>query len=125
MSIIFICVTALHLIFADIRFRYDAYLVGLGIIMVLNFIKDYIPTKFSINEIKKSIRKITEKFSVDFSFQNVSMILVFFIIIYTSIFRTSYSFGKIIQGTTNIYEQQFQMALFLQKYYKGECIGVK
>lgn len=125
MSIIFIFITFLQLQFAgtDIWSRYDAYLVVLGIFIVLIAIKPYIPVNFSIDLIKKHLIEIKKEFGVKILFREGAIILICLVILSPFIYRSAILVTT-PESTNNTYEQQYQMGLFLNKYYKGEWVVV-
>ncbi len=132
-SIIFISITILQLLFADAsyisnivsiyRTRYDAFLVALGIFMVLLSIKDYIPNHIFLH-IKNYFSEIKKDFSVDVFLQNFSIFTVIFLVLTPFIYRITFITIQTPQASKNIHEQQYQMGLFLKTYYKGETIAV-
>ena len=54
----------------------------------------------------------------------VNIIGIFFFLFWTFIPRSIYLLRRTPQATNNIYEQQYHMGQFLNKYYKGECIAL-
>ncbi len=121
MSIIFISITLFHVIFAQssILSRYDAYIVALGLFAIIFSTKNYIPQKLNI---KKHLLEIKEDFSIEVIFQKVSIILFIMFILLPYIIRSG-ALILTIKSTNNIYEQQYQMGLFLNKYYNNEVVA--
>ncbi len=126
MVILFILLTLSHLQFAraGIWSRYDSYLVVIGIIVIGSSIKDIIPPKLSLD--------IIYIYFKEFKMHAKPKILIReSIILFVSIFIFSSLFYKGIplmitspQASKNIHEQHYQMGLFIEKYYKGECVAV-
>ena len=113
MLIIFIATTLLHMIFARTGwfFRYEAYLVALGIVVISINLNEYFLEKLSINFDKSLLLK------------KVLIILVIIIIIFPLAQRGLNSLIITPQATNNIYDQQYQMGLFLKQYYFGENVA--
>lgn len=109
---IFIIMTLLHMQFAGIGWfhRYEAYLVTSGLMVIGILINNY----FINNQIffKDSINK----YSV--------VLLIIFFLSFSFFYRGIKAIKEIPQATTNIYEQQYQMGLFIKKFYPGECVAV-
>jgi hypothetical protein len=103
----FILVAFVHTLFASIGWflRYEAYLVGLGIFVVA----------FSSESIIRSRKH--KKF--------VTVIIVCLILVLAKTYHSRIDFLKFIpQASANIYEQQYQMALFFKTYYAGQSIAL-
>ena len=113
MLIIFIATTLLHTFFARFGwfFRYEAYLVALGIVVVTINLKEYFLTRSSIHFDKSSLLK------------KVAIILVIIVIVFPLAQRGLNSLMITPQATNNIYDQQYQMGLFLKQYYFGENVA--
>jgi len=128
MSIIFIFVTLMHLLFIGITdenqnlSRYDSYLVAIGFLLIFIFIKDGIPQELSSFHLRKYILTIKKNYK-KFIPQIIPVIFIIFIMFYSLAPRSYNLIRKAPQATNNIYEQPYHVALFLEKYYKGECIA--
>lgn len=123
MLIIFISTTLLHLLFsyAGAFFRYEAYLIALGIFVISIGLYGYLPKKVSI----KFDKNLKYKY-LTIIFLSIFIIFTFsptFIIFSPLVKRGVESLAKTPQATNNIYEQQYQMALFLKKYYHNKCVA--
>lgn len=92
-------------------FRYDAYLVVLSITVNALAIYDYYFHKY--------------KTQIDFSFFRKNLLISLALILFLSYFtfRQLYS-PKTITAMKNIYEQQYQMSKFADKFYKGKGIAL-
>ncbi len=112
MLTIFIGSSLLHLLFARTSwfFRYEAYLVGVGVFILAIAAGNY---KEWLDLI--GLRKL--------NFKSAIILLTVLIIASPFILRAGQSLIRIQQATRNIYEQQFQMARFLHKYYDGQAVG--
>jgi hypothetical protein len=109
-GIIFVITSILHLAFASVGwfYRYEAYLLPLGI--------------FSIFAILKNLNQEIRYF---FSGANYLIALImFFILLLPFADRAILSLIKIPTASRNIYEQQYQMGLFLKKFYKNQTIAL-
>ncbi len=111
-NLIFISTTILHMQFAGIGwfYRYESYLVLLGIITLGITASSVIQMgpDWGIN------KKTLPQYAV--------VILVTAVAIGPFWFRAIGSLRIVPQATTNIYEQQYQMGLFLRKYYQDKMI---
>ncbi|MFW9989307.1 MAG: hypothetical protein ACFFC3_11680 [Candidatus Odinarchaeota archaeon] len=130
MSIIFISITLLHLQFAAIGFqtfyflRYETHIIALGIFIIILSIKDFIRY---IEKIYLNVRKKKEEiilfFEKDFIPQLISLFIIISMILIHFSYRLNYILKLYPNSSKNIYEQQYQMGLFLKEYYNGECIA--
>ncbi len=113
MLIILIFTSILHIMFARIGwfFRYEAYLIGLGIFVLSIGLREYMPERLSIKFDKNSILK----------FASITLLLI--LIISPLAIRGEKSLTVIPQATKNIYEQQYQMGLFLKQFYQGDSVA--
>ena len=109
--IIFLCTTALHMFIARIGwfYRYEAYILALGIMAIAIGISDYLP-------VFKPNSKI--------NYKRLSIMLLIFILVVPLSVRGYDSFNDIPTATHNVYDQQYQMGLFIQKYYQGDAISL-
>lgn len=112
MLAIFISIALLHLLFANMGwfYRYEAYLVSMGIfinsIVLYQFFQRY-RINFSINKTLRYLILIT---------------LLFSLIIIPLAPKGCYSFSETSLATHNIYEQQYQTGLFINEFYSNESI---
>jgi hypothetical protein len=109
-AFIYLATTFLHLLLARIWmfFRYEAYLVLIGFYISMIFLKDYIP----ILRLKRPEKKNNKLFA---------RLAFIGLVIMTG--RGVASYIRVPYATVNIYEQQIQMGLFLDKYYNGQVIA--
>ncbi len=108
--LIFSCTLVFHLFFAKIGwyFRYEAYVVGLGV--------------FSTGIVLMWWNQ-----SINRRLVNRSLIALLFIVLVSVIpfdKRTVYSFSKIPVASKNIYDQQYQMARFVKQFYNKKSIAL-
>jgi hypothetical protein len=110
---IFLATTLLHLLLAGTRwfYRYEAYLVALGISVIAIRISEYLPEKLSIKFDKSFILK-----------HRVAALLILFAISPLAA-RGGLALRKTPLATKNIYEQQYQMGLFVREFYQGQAIA--
>ncbi len=112
--IIFVGVTMLHMQFARTGwfYRYEAYLVFLGIAILGTAIDDILPKTFAWKISKEVLPHYV-----------LGAILIALVV--SPFVLRAYTALKIIPyATNNIYEQQYQMGLFLAKFYQGETVAV-
>jgi hypothetical protein len=112
MLLIFIGTTLLHMQFARTGwfYRYEAYLVALGAIVIAWTLLDYLP------------RGLTSTPVLSTPARAVLSILVLVSVFALGV-RGVQAVKKIPQATTNIYQQQYQMGLFLQRFYQGAIVA--
>lgn len=103
----------LELIFItnDWNVRYTSYLVVLGLVSITIGLSKYLPSELSFKFNKKSIGKYL-----------IAIVLV--ILILSPFAIKSYYLLVTPQATNNIYEQQYQMGLFLKDYYQNDSVAV-
>ena len=108
---IFLGTTVLHIFIARIRwfYRYEAYIIALGIMALAVGISEYLP-----------IFKRNSKLS----YKHLSIILLIFILVVPLSARGYDSFNDTPKATHNVYDQQYQMGLFIQKYYQGDAVSL-
>jgi len=109
--VIFISNLILHMLFARVGwfFRYEAYLVALGIFAIALAVHEYIPKRILLN--RHSIPKY------------VIISFLIFVLISPLAIRGYVSLITTPMATTNIYQQQYQMGLFLREFYQGEAVA--
>jgi hypothetical protein len=109
--VIFVIMTFLHMEFSSmgiLLFRYEAYLVLAGILILMDTI-----TSLAANQ--------TAKVG---SFTNRIVIFVLWILFVLPLaWGTAISFRNYPFAVMNIFEQQYQMGLFLDKYYSGKAVA--
>lgn len=105
------------LIFAQLIFinkdwflRYTSYLVPLGLMAIIIGVHEYLPQKLYFNFNKKLIPKY-------FGIAALAILLL------TPFAAKSYDLSIIPQSTNDIYEQQYQMGLFLKEYYQNDSVA--
>lgn len=112
MIIIYVPMTVLHLLFAQIGnfYRYEAYLVSLGLFIISINSYEYVKNNISLKNSKR-VRI------------NSILIILLIILFLSPLFPRSFrSLKNVSQATSNIYEQQYQMGLFLDEFYSGDTI---
>ncbi|GAI64747.1 unnamed protein product, partial [marine sediment metagenome] len=129
MAAIFLLVTLLHMLLIGATLknqnlsRYEGYIIALGIILLFLSIKDGIPNRLSVSQFSNYFKEIKEDFKKNY-LQVISTILIIFFLFWIYVPRSYRLIRDTPQATNNIYEQQYQMGLFLEKYYEGDCIAV-
>jgi len=114
--IIFISAAFMHMVFASTEwfFRYDAYLVAMGLVSIFaGFSSLFGEGAFSRRVINGRNRK-------------ADLVIAVFILMVTItpfLYRAA-SLFMVPRASVNIYQQQYQMGLFIQRYYSGEAVAV-
>jgi len=117
MNIIFLFTLSMHIQFAKLGwfYRYEAYLMSLGIFIIFIAINEFFPKNMSqIFSMRKNKSLLPRYIAIAFFSLTVISILVL---------RGSIAILKIPQATKNIYEQQYQMGLFLGKFNQGKGVA--
>lgn len=113
MLALFIGTLLLHMQFAQTGwfYRYEAYLVALGLFVIAGALGEYLPAMSPLTLEKRLIPK--------YAALGLLLLLCFVPLIR----RAVVSLRLTPQATTNIYEQQYQMGLFLKSFYEGEVVA--
>lgn len=103
----------LHVLFAKVGwfYRYEAYLIIVGILGI------------SISAYNGQMEWFQRFLKAGSRIARVSSICLGFLVLVPFLGRSVISITKIPAACRNIYQQQFQMSLFIQQNYPGECVG--
>lgn len=119
MTMLFITVTIIHLTVAKLGwfFRYDAYICGLGLFVVFACLFQCMIENASPHK-SKSV----------FKFYSAGLAGVLILHIFSGVYENNTSTRIISTFKTplaikNIHDQQYQMGLFCQKFYQGQCVA--
>lgn len=116
MTAIFLGTTLQHLVLARFGwfYRYEAYLISLGIVLTACRMKDI--KGILLGRANPSLRngRAPGVFCAFLALITLSMLL----------FRGLNALAKVPRATGNIYEQHFQMARFVKTYYEGSAIAL-
>ncbi len=93
-------------------YRYEAYLIGWGVVGAGISLYQNIPRTF---DFLKNIRTLSYSATILFLLVSSGYLLLA---------RGINSLKETIPSTTNIFEQQYQMGLFIREYYSGEAVVV-
>lgn len=110
---VFVAATGLHMQFARAGwfYRYEAYLVGLGVFALTLALKDWLEqgrhTRMARQELVRYL----------------PLALMSILVVAPLGVRGIKSFRAIPQATGNIYQQQYQMGLFLREFYQGRVVA--
>jgi len=110
---IFLAITFLHMQFAEVGwyYRYEAYLVCLWVLLIGVMLGEYLPGRIFFGNVKEIALKC-------------GVIVLFLVFFAKPLFnRGRVSLVQIPLATHNIYEQQYQVGLFLQKFYPNASIA--
>jgi len=110
---VFVAATALHMQFARAGwfYRYEAYLVGLGLFALTLALKDWLEQSRHTRTARPELVRY------------VPLALVSILVVAPLGVRGIKSFRAIPQATGNIYQQQYQMGLFLREFYQGRVVA--
>jgi hypothetical protein len=112
MFFVFLVTTLLHLGFARVGslHRYEAYIVSLGALLTVLALREYFSGGFPLRVDRQALGKLLVA---------ACMVYLVFSPLVTRGFR---SLVLTPLTTTEIYQQQYQMGLFLKDYYTGEAV---
>jgi len=113
MGAIFIMATLLHMLFArvDGSFRYEAYLVALGLFTVVVQAREYLTSGVSQTMSGGQFGKYL---------LSTFLVLLFLVPLEA---RARKALRTTPRATPNIYQQQYQMGVFLREFYQGQGIA--
>ena len=113
LNALFLGTTFLHMQFARAGwfYRYEAYLMALGIVAIVVSLRDYVPEKL------KRLR------TAGSPLRTVLIVALGAYVTGPIIVRGVLSHLQTPQATANIHDQQYQMGRFLRKYYQGRTIA--
>jgi hypothetical protein len=115
MLAIFIITTLLHMQFAKTRwfYRYEAYLVALGIFIIAITLFEY-------------LNKETRGFKIDKSLipKYAAIIILISFFVFPLGMRSKNALLSIPRSTKDIYKIIYPQGLFLKQYYQGQVIGL-
>lgn len=101
-----------HMQFASVGwfFRYESYIVLVLGVVLMDMLNKYVFP--GLSQLKGR----------DFYDYSMMILLLFLFLIQLST-RTGTAFNQYPQAVKNIYEQQYQMGLFINNYYQGKCVA--
>lgn len=112
--LIFIFTTLLHVSLSLVQvwfYRYEAYLVALGIVACGAALRGVL----DVGALRRGGAMLLVQFAACALLLSLSLVSL--------MKRSIVSIGRTPQATTNIYQQQYQMARFLRDYYQGSAIA--
>jgi hypothetical protein len=115
MTAIFVSIALAHIQFCMVAkfFRHESYLVALGIVVIVAQLADQLPQKlFGTSADRALVPK------------RVGGVLLAAFLIYPCAVRAVAALVFLPQASKNIYEQQYQMGLFIKRYYQGSTIAL-
>lgn len=105
-------ITFVHLTFAGVGwfYRYEAYIVLILSIVLIDMLNKYI-----FPDMSKTVNNTI------YNYGAITSLTLLFLIPF--VMRTSLAFRDYPLAVTNIHEQQYQMGLFVQKYFQNKCVA--
>ena len=115
MTAIFVLIALAHIQFCMVAlfFRHEAYLVALGIVVIATQLADQLPEKLFGTPCDRALVP-----------KNVGALVLAAFLVYPCLLRAAVALIYLPQASKNIYEQQYQMARFIQRYYQGSTIAL-
>ncbi len=92
------------------EFRYNVYIIVTGLAINAVALNDYV------------YNKRHSRINLDY-FRNNKLGLIILLSIFILCIWKNFYFDQTVRGTKNIYEQQYQMAVFLNKFYSGKSVA--
>jgi hypothetical protein len=113
MTIILIATTLLHVLFARTGwfYRYEAYLVALGIFVAAASLGECLPARLPA--------RINATLAPGYG----AWALLVLLVMAPFILRAKAALAIVPRATTNIYQQQYQMGRFVREFYQGDAIA--
>lgn len=115
MIVLYVLTAILHLQFANTGwfFRYEAYLIALGLVVIALTAREFSLGPMLLNH---SVKHINLKWP--------SFLVLIILLLVPFVQRTSEAFTQTPRAMTSVYEQMYQMGLFLERYYHGKAVAV-
>jgi hypothetical protein len=115
MTAIFVPIAFAHIQFCMVAkfFRHESYLVALGIVVVIVQLADQLPEKLFGNSADRTLVA-----------KHLGGVLLAAFLIYPCAVRAGAALVFLPRASKNIYEQQYQMGLFIKRYYQGSTIAL-
>jgi len=114
-SLLFVLTALAHLACAGIGwgYRYEAYLVAVGVIVVAIQLADVVPSVFGVRQDRRQLLA-----------RILALGITGAVALLPLVYRGVKSLYQLEAATHNIYEQQCQVARFVRKYYQGSCVAL-
>jgi hypothetical protein len=111
LNFIFVIIALFHIKFARFGgfYRYEAYLIAIGVMAISIISRHYLAEKVFNTPVSK--------------FYRIAVIILSFLMGYQMISRGFSSLIEIPRACANIYQQQYQMGLFLKSFYQGKEVA--
>jgi hypothetical protein len=115
MTAIFVVIALAHIQFCMVAlfFRHEAYLVALGIVVIAAQLVDQIPEKLFGRPAQRTLVP-----------KHAGAVVLAALLIYPCAVRAGAAFVYFPKASENIYEQQYQMGLFIKRYYQESTIAL-
>jgi hypothetical protein len=115
MTAIFVAIALAHIQFCMVAlfFRHEAYLVALGIVVIVAQLADQLPEKLFGTPADRALVP-----------KHAASVVLAALLIYPCLVRAGAAIIYLPNASKNIYEQQYQMGLFIRRYYQGSTIAL-
>jgi hypothetical protein len=115
MTALFVAIALAHIQFCMMAlfFRHESYLVALGIVVVIAQLADQLPQKLFAAPVDRAL-----------AVKHAGGVALAGLLMYPCLVRAGAALVFLPQASKNIYEQQYQMARFVQRYYQGSIIAL-
>lgn len=114
-----VIMTFAHMAFASVGwfFRYEAYIVLILTVILISSLNKYV-----LHQLFQTENSENETLADKLYYYGAILGLTFLFLIPLAM-RTGLAFQQYPFAVTNIYEQQYQMGLFLREYYPEQCVA--
>jgi predicted cobalt transporter CbtA len=115
MTAIFVLIALAHIQFCMVAlfFRHESYLVALGIVVIVAQLAGLLPARLFGTPGNRTLLP-----------KHACGVLLAAFLIYPCLVRAGAALIYLPRASKNIYEQQYQMGLFIRRYYQGSTIAL-
>jgi hypothetical protein len=115
MTAIFVLIALAHIQFCMVArfFRHESYLVALGIVVIVAQLADQLPEKLSGMPADRTLVA-----------KHACGVLLVALVVYPCLVRAVAALVYLPNASKNIYDQQYQMGLFIRRYYQGSNVAL-
>jgi hypothetical protein len=115
MTAIFVAIALAHIQFCMVAlfFRHESYLVALGIVVMVAQLADQLPERLFGAPLDRAL-----------AVKHAGGVVLAVLLIYPCLVRAGAALVFLPRASKNIYEQQYQMARFIERYYQGSIIAL-
>jgi hypothetical protein len=115
MTAIFVLIALAHIQFCMVArfFRHESYLVALGIVVIVAQLADLLPERLFGTPADRTLVA-----------KHACGVLLVALVVYPCLVRAVATLVYLPNASKNIYDQQYQMGLFIKRYYQGSSVAL-